>query len=493
MTATVETTTMAATMSAEPTTPLRRWWGLRSARAQILIWAVAFLAMSTVASVLVVRQVLLVRLDERISATLTQEVDEFDLLVTGNDPETGRPFGSDLRRILEVYVDRNVPIDGEVVLGIVGNRVEYSTGDSVEVAALVEKARAWRGLERPVRSTIATDLGEARYLAIPVTADGDRLGAFVVGFYPAAERAAVDDASRNAALVALGVLVLGSLAAWVVAGRVLKPLRLLNQTARAITETDLTQRIPVRGDDELAGLARTFNDMLDRLQQAFATQRAFIDDAGHELRTPITIIRGNLEVSGDDLDEWQEAKPLVLDELDRMGRIVDDLLLLAKAEQPDFLQQGPIDLAEFTEEVAAKVRPLGDREWQLEETAHVVIDADRQRLTQAMVNLARNAVQHTAPGDLIALGSSANGDAARLWVRDEGPGVALDQHDLVFKRFARGAGTRRTSDGAGLGLSIVRAIADSHGGRVELISAPGFGATFMLVLPLERPEGEESA
>ena len=84
--------------------------------------------------------------------------------------------------------------------------------------------------------------------------------------------------------------------------------------------------------------------MLDRLQQAFATQRAFIDDAGHELRTPITIIRGNLEVSGDDPKEWQEAKPLVLDELDRMGRIVDDMLLLAKAEQPDFLQPGPIDL-----------------------------------------------------------------------------------------------------------------------------------------------------
>ncbi|HEX2403600.1 MAG TPA: HAMP domain-containing sensor histidine kinase, partial [Acidimicrobiia bacterium] len=278
---------------------------------------------------------------------------------------------------------------------------------------------------------------------------------------------------------------------WVVAGRVLEPLRLLNQTARTITETDLTQRILVRGDDELAGLARTFNEMLDRLQQAFATQRAFIDDAGHELRTPITIIRGNLEVSGDDPDEWQGAKPLVLDELDRMGRIVDDMLLLAKAEQPDFLQLGPIDLAEFTEEVAAKVRPLADRDWKLEEKAHVVIDADRQRLTQAMVNLARNAVQHTAPGDLIALGSSANGGAARIWVRDQGPGVALDQHDLIFKRFARGRGSRRASDGAGLGLSIVRAIAETHGGRVELTSAPGFGATFMLVLPFERPVREE--
>ena len=480
----------AAAMTTEAATPLRRWWGLRSARARILIWAVAFLAMSSVASVLVVRQVLRARLDERISATLSQEVDEFDLLVTGSDPETGEPFGSDLRRIFEVYVGRNVPIDGEVVLGIVGNQVEYSTGDAVEVAALGALAQRWRGLDSPGAGHRGHRAGRSQ---IPGGARHRRWESprGVRGrLLPGAEQATVDDASRNAALVAVGVLVLGSLAAWVVAGRVLAPLRILNETARTITETDLTRRIPVSGKDELAGLARTFNEMLDRLQQAFSTQRAFIDDAGHELGTPITIIRGHLEVSGDEPEEREEARSLVLDELDRMGRIVDDLLLLARAEQQNFLQPEPLDLAEFTEEVAAKVGPLGDREWKLEAVAHVVLDADRQRLTQAMVNLARNAVQHTAPGDLIALGSAADGDSARLWVRDEGSGIPLDQQELIFKRFARGRGSRRTSEGAGLGLSIVRAIAEAHGGRVELTSTPGSGAEFTLVLPLEQPTME---
>ena len=130
----------------------------------------------------------------------------------------------------------------------------------------------------------------------------------------------------------IGVLLLASLLAWVVAGRVLAPLRVLRDTARSIGESDLTRRIPVEGDDELAGLARTFNEMLDRLEAAFASQKAFISDAGHELRTPITIIRGHLDVMGDDPEERRETLELVSDELDRMGRLVNDLLLLAKRQ-----------------------------------------------------------------------------------------------------------------------------------------------------------------
>jgi two-component system OmpR family sensor kinase len=156
------------------------------------------------------------------------------------------------------------------------------------------------------------------------------------------------------------VLILASLLAWVVAGRVLAPLRLLGDTARSIGESDLTRRIPVEGDDELVDLARTFNEMLGRLEEAFASQKAFISDAGHELRTPITIIRGHLEVMGDDPDERRETLELVSDELGRMSRLVNDLLLLAKANRPDFLEPQTIDLDDLTRELFAKASALAD-------------------------------------------------------------------------------------------------------------------------------------
>jgi signal transduction histidine kinase len=227
--------------------------------------------------------------------------------------------------------------------------------------------------------------------------------------------------------------------------------------------------------------------MLDRLETSFATQRRFLDDAGHELRTPITIARGHLELLGDDPAEKAETVALVLDELDRMGRMVNDLLLLAKVEEPSFLERELVDVDVLTEELHAKTAALGDRTWVLESRAEGVVLADRQRLTQAVVQLAHNAVQHTSVGDEIALGSSLEHGELRLWVRDSGPGVAPDQQDRIFERFARARGNRHR-DGAGLGLSIVRAIAEAHGGRVVLHSRPGAGALFTLVVPAAVPE-----
>jgi signal transduction histidine kinase len=165
--------------------------------------------------------------------------------------------------------------------------------------------------------------------------------------------------------VSIGVLAIASLLAWTIAGRVLAPLRELRDTARGISDTDLTQRIDVKGRDEVAELGRTFNDMIDRLEGAFASQRAFVSDAGHELRTPITIIRGHLELLGDDPQERADTIEVVTDELDRMSRFVDDLLTLAKAERADFLRPGPVDLDELTDELLTKARGLARRGWRL--------------------------------------------------------------------------------------------------------------------------------
>jgi signal transduction histidine kinase len=256
----------------------------------------------------------------------------------------------------------------------------------------------------------------------------------------------------------------------------------LIETAEAISDSDLTRRIPVDGDDEISRLARTFNEMLDRLEESFLAQRRFIDDAGHELRTPITIVRGHLDLLGDDPEERAETMALVSDELNRMARIVDDLLLLAKAEQPDFIRLEPVELADFTTELLFKARALGQRSWQLDACAEGIVQGDPQRVTQAMLNLARNAVEHTETGAEIGIGSAWVERGVLLWVRDTGAGIDPSDQLRIFDRFARGR-SRRRSDGAGLGLAIVRTIAVAHGGRVELDSSSGEGATFTIMLP----------
>jgi signal transduction histidine kinase len=226
--------------------------------------------------------------------------------------------------------------------------------------------------------------------------------------------------------------------------------------------------------------------MLDRLETAFAEQKDFLTDVSHELRTPITVIRGHLETLGDSPAEREEAIAVIQDELDRMNRYVDDLLLLAKAPRPDFLRLGPIDLDLFTHELFNKAASLGDREWHLDGTGVGIVVADQQRLTQAVMNLATNAVTHTKEGDPVWIGSSLVGDRARLWVRDEGPGIDEADAERIFERYGR-AGDDLNPDGAGLGLSIVRAIAEAHGGQVDLDSQPGLGATFTVVLPASQP------
>jgi signal transduction histidine kinase len=284
------------------------------------------------------------------------------------------------------------------------------------------------------------------------------------------------------------VLVLTAALAWSIAGRILRPVRELTSTARRITGSDLSARIPVEGRDELAELGGTFNDMVQRLEDGITSRRRFLDDVAHELRTPITIARGHLEVLGDDPAERAETVAIVTDELDRMSRYVSDLLVLAKAEQPDFLSPAPIDLGELALDLLARLPGLAPRRWVLDAAPPVgivTVVADRERLEQAVLNLASNAVQHTDDGAEIGLDIGATGQEAWLAVRDTGPGVDAAVAETLFDRYARGATSRTTRpDGAGIGLSIVDAIARAHGGRASLTSTPGAGATFTVTVPL---------
>ena len=218
---------------------------------------------------------------------------------------------------------------------------------------------------------------------------------------------------------------------------------------------------------------------------AARSPEAFIGDAGHALRTPLTIVRGHLQLLEDDPSERADTLRLVMDELDRMARLIDDLVLLARAEHVDFLQRAPVALDELTADVSAKAERLGARQWRVDEVAAAEIDADRERLGIAMLNLASNAFEHTEPGAEIGIGSALRNGEAHLWVRDNGPGVAPGDESRIFEPFARGTDPRRRrSGGAGLGLAITRAIAAAHGGCVRLDNRPGEGATFTLVVPV---------
>jgi signal transduction histidine kinase len=162
---------------------------------------------------------------------------------------------------------------------------------------------------------------------------------------------------------------------------------------------------------------------------------------------------------------------------------------LARAEQPDFLSLTTVDIGPLTTEVLEKAAALAERDWRVEEIGHGLIVADRQRLTQALMQLAQNAVQHTADGGVIAIGSAVNNGRARFWVRDTGPGIAFEDQEKIFERFARARGARR-SEGAGLGLAIVRAIAEAHHGDLELNSHLGAGAVFTISIPTDQPYPE---
>jgi signal transduction histidine kinase len=446
------------------------------------------------ASVLVTYEVLSVRLDQRIDAELEQEASELQALAIGADPATGRPFGARADRIFDIYLDRNVPSRNESLITFVDGRPYLRSGQVVPYRLDRDPEFVARvaDIDLPLRASFDTPAGRVEYLAKPlkVNGEGKTLGVFVAAIFVEPEKDSLQSAVRAASLVGLGLLIIGSLLASRLADRVIEPMSALAGAARSISETDLSTRIDVDGTDQVAQLASTFNEMLDRLERAFAAQRRFVDDASHELKTPLTIVRGNLELLDDDPHERARTLAAVSDELDRMGRIVDDLLLLAKHEQPDFLALTTVDLSTLTDELHAKAKALAPRQWVVDGRGKGRIVADRQRLTQAMIQLAENAARFSTEGDVIALGSEISADEARLWVRDTGPGIPLEEQTEIFARFRRGANHKRT-EGAGLGLAIVKAIAEAHHGRVLLDSAPGAGSTFTIVLPVDQPTAAE--
>ena len=291
-------------------------------------------------------------------------------------------------------------------------------------------------------------------------------------------------------LVSLGV-------GWLVAGRVLAPIGRITQVARDIQATDLSRRISLRGPpDELKELADTFDAMLARLDGAFDGQRRFIQEASHELRNPLAIIRTNLDValSNPDPDpaELRRTIEIVNRTANRMTRLVDDLLVYGRRGAPAH-ELGPVDVGQLGIEIAAEFRaPAGERNIAIAVAVEQggQVWGDLVGLRQAAANLLSNAVRLAPEGSTIAVSTQVHGDSIGLAVGDEGPGITAAERDLVFQRFWRGGGPTGRSEGrSGLGLAIVDQIARDHHGTVELTDSTSGGSVFTIWLPRWDPTG----
>src|SRR5690606_37647903 len=417
------------------------------------------------------------------------------LATDGEDPETGAPFTT-ASRLVYVALQRMVPAADEGMLGYVDGRRRWDAPVTVAVRLeedpeLLAHLDAYDPSQPGTVRRVTTSTTTWSYAAVPVSStalDTPDSAMFVAAVDVDAVFEPVEATFRTFLLFALAVFVLVGIVGWLVAGRLLAPLTSLRRTAQAITDSDLSHRIEVTGDDDVSELARTVNAMLDRLEAAFSSQRELLDDVSHELRTPLTVLRGNLElVDPHDVDDVEATRALALDEIDRMGRLVDDLTLLAGAQRPDFVQPQREDLGLLTDDVFDKARLLGDRAWSLVARADAEGEVDRQRLTQAWLQLAANAVKFSGEGSAVRMGSRVRDGLLEVWVADEGRGIEPADLERIFERFER---TDRAVTGSGLGLAIVSAIAQAHAGTVRVESEPGAGSRFTIVIPLRMSDAE---
>ncbi len=398
----------------------------------------------------------------------------------------GRPAGQTLAQFALTYLRTRAFPRGTVALIEITNHDILGTAGSLGVRT-AQPVLGWLAAPPRRGRLAALRVGTTTFqgLATPITAGGRRLGTFVV----AANLAPLHQQEMTTLMAtiaqAVAALAIAMLAAYAVLRRVLRVVGRVSGTAEAIGREDLSRRLePVAGGDELSHLVDTFNAMLARLDTTFQGQRQLLADVSHQLRTPLTVIRGHLEVlrRGGFADQVEvgDTVDLVLDELAHTTALVGDLLLLGRAREPDFLDRSPVPVRALLDDAFTAAQTLAPRHWRLEVTTDAVLLVDRTKLRGAILNLVENAVAATGPGDSITL-AAREGRWLVISVADTGRGLSVEDQARVFDRFRRGPAADHR--GAGLGLSIVRTVVVAHGGRVSMASRPGAGCTVSIELP----------
>lgn len=424
---------------------------------------------------------------------LQSHLDSTRFLVENGNSDSGE--WDDLAQALRSVVQRSTPDDNTGVLGILDDRAAMVPGIDLDVDLqstpdFVTFVVAQTAQGEPVMGTYAEDGVAWRYLAVPIMvhADDTATAVFVIAYDLAAELNELNVAARVWAIASgIAIVVIAAVAVWVTT-RLLRPLRQMRRTAERVSAGHLSERLPIDGRDDVSDLAVTMNDMLDRLDRTMTSQRHLLGDIGHELKTPITVVRGHLElIDPDDPQDVRETVELTLDELDRVSQLLQDLADAASVHGPRPVQPAPVDVVDLVDQIARKARGIGEAQVTLGAVAQVVAQVDSRRITQAMLQMAQNAVTHG--GGVLDIGARVVGDRLELWVTDHGEGVGEDDKERIFERFQRvDVGDRR---GSGLGLNIVRLIARAHEGDVTVTDTPGGGATFTLSVPLGGPTTTE--
>ncbi|HLI60471.1 MAG TPA: HAMP domain-containing sensor histidine kinase [Solirubrobacteraceae bacterium] len=361
----------------------------------------------------------------------------------------------------------------------------------VQQAQELAESRVLRTGATGLRTAIVPDLGRARIDEQIVIVAGVRvrLGAGESLRNVARGQRAVARTFLLAGGVGLALVLLG---AYLAGALISRPLRRMARVAAQVSDGALEPRMAISptASREIRVLARSFNGMLDRLQFAFANERAFVADASHELRTPLTVIAGQFEVLAGEAhpspEDIRRTQRLISAEIARISRLIDDMLLLTRSGHADFLRRDRFALEPFIADLWATTTAGRERRFELGPLPAGTLDADPDRLAQALRNLIENAIVHTEePQGLVALTAELRPSGRlRFAVEDDGPGIPEDERERVFERFHRtDRGRDRVSGGAGLGLSIVRAIAEAHGGRARATERPGGGARLELELP----------
>ncbi|HXY93471.1 MAG TPA: ATP-binding protein [Acidimicrobiia bacterium] len=281
------------------------------------------------------------------------------------------------------------------------------------------------------------------------------------------------------------LLLLVGVTTWIVTGRALHPVEAMRAEVEAIGAEDLSRRVPEpRTGDEIGRLAHTMNAMLDRLEGATSRQRRFVADASHELRSPLTGIRAQLEVdlAHPERADWQATDREVLEDTIRLQRLIDDLLAVARADGiPELSHRETVDLDEIVLSEARRIRARSELHVDTSGVSGAQLDGNPDELGRAVRNLLDNAARHARSTISVSLGETAN--AVRLAVTDDGPGIPADQRERIFERFTRLDNARaRDTGGAGLGLAITHDIVAAHGGSISLDNVPG--ARFTVEFPV---------
>jgi signal transduction histidine kinase len=402
----------------------------------------------------------------------------------------GEPFRAS-SRLLVVTLPGRPPLSNEPEL--------VSAAPAGGNAAAQREARALTATRTGFSNVTLSHVGELRFFREHVMRAGREVAVLGVGEPLTPVERAETQVARTFLLAGSVTLLVGLLAGYLVAARTAEPLRRMARIAARVDAGELSPRMAQTGPrDEVRALADSFDVMLDRLEDAFARQRAFSSDASHELRTPLTVIRGQLEVlarqASPSAQDVRRVERLVRTEILRMERLVDDLLVLARADEREFLRPRPVDLPPFAGELLDGARPTADRHFELGPIPAGVLDVDPDRLAQALRNLIRNATEYTSPGGIVRLTGSAAGDRVTLAVEDDGPGIPAAHRERVFDRFHRMDSARtRVRGGAGLGLAIARAIAEAHGGKIYAGESPEGGARVVIELPGFRPVAPDPA